>query len=54
MPKGPSIEQSLSRTKSLYFIQKYLDSPNPALSESAAMAIGEMRDESALTVLIDH
>ncbi len=45
---------ALSRTKSLSFIKKYLDSPSPALAESAAMAIGEMRDESALTILIEH
>lgn len=44
----------LSRTKALPFIRKYLDSPNPTLAESAALAIGEMRDESALTILLEQ
>jgi hypothetical protein len=45
---------TLSRTKALDFIANYLDSPYEAIAQSAAMAIGEMRDESALTVLIER
>jgi HEAT repeat protein len=45
---------NLARTKALPFIRRYLHSPHPALSEAAAMALGEMRHESALAVLLDE
>jgi HEAT repeat protein len=44
----------LSRTRALSFIQPYLESRNPSLAEAAALALGEMRDESALNLLLDE
>ena len=43
---------NLSRTRALSFIQPYLQSRNPSLAEAAAMALGEMRHESALNLLL--
>jgi HEAT repeat protein len=45
---------ALARTKSLPFVRKYLSSENPTLAESAALAIGEMRDPAALEILIEQ
>ncbi|MDB5320785.1 MAG: hypothetical protein JWN40_2416 [Phycisphaerales bacterium] len=45
---------NLARTKALPFVRRYLDSPYPALAEAAAMALGEMRHESALAVLLEE
>jgi hypothetical protein len=45
---------NLSRVKALPFIQTYLASRNPALAEAAAMALGEMRHESALNLLLEE
>jgi HEAT repeat protein len=45
---------NLSRGRALPFIRKYLDDPNPTLAEAAALAIGEMRDATALAVLTDR
>jgi hypothetical protein len=45
---------SLARGKAIPFIRKYLDSTNPTLSESAALALGEMRDPVALDVLLEQ
>jgi HEAT repeat protein len=44
---------NLAKTRALPFIAKYLDSSNDALSEAAAMALGEMRHESALAILLE-
>jgi len=45
---------NLSRGRAISFIAKYLDSPSPTIAEAAALALGEMRDEGALTVLIER
>jgi len=45
---------NLARTKALPFVRRYLDSRYPALAEAAAMALGEMRHESALAVLLQE
>jgi hypothetical protein len=45
---------NLARTRALPFVRRYLDSPHPALAEAAAMALGEMRHESALAVLLEE
>jgi HEAT repeat protein len=45
---------NLSRARALAFIRRYLDDPNPTLAEAAALAIGEMRDPTALQVLTDR
>jgi HEAT repeat protein len=44
---------NLVKTRALQFITKYLDSSNDALAEAAAMALGEMRHESALAILLE-
>jgi hypothetical protein len=44
---------NLSKARALPFIAKYLDSSNDALAEAAAMALGEMRHESALAILLE-
>ena len=44
----------LAGAKSLSFLRKYLDSHNPVFSETAAMALGEMRDADALSALFEH
>src|SRR4051794_1844991 len=43
---------NLARGKALAFVKKYLDSPSPGLAEAAALALGEMRTDAALDVLI--
>ena len=45
---------NLSRVRALPFIRRHLDDPNPTIAESAALAIGEMRDAAALEVLTDR
>lgn len=45
---------NLSRGRALPFIRQRLDDPNPTIAESAALAIGEMRDVAALEVLTDR
>ena len=45
---------NLSRGRALPFIRQHLDDPNPTIAESAALAIGEMRDAAALDVLTDR
>jgi HEAT repeat protein len=45
---------NLARTRALAFIRRYLNDPNPALAESAAMSLGEMRDAGALDVLLER
>lgn len=44
----------LSRKRALDFIARYLRSAQPILSESAAIALGEMRDDEALDMLLEH
>jgi HEAT repeat protein len=44
----------LAGAKSLPFLRKFLDSQNPAFSETAAMALGEMRHADALCALFEH
>ena len=45
---------NLARARAMPFIRRYLDDPNPAVAEAAAMALGEMRDAAALDVLLDR
>jgi len=43
---------NLSRAKALPFVQRYLDDARPAVAEAAALALGEMRADAALDVLL--
>jgi HEAT repeat protein len=45
---------NLARAKALPFIQGYLDALDPTVAEGAAMAIGEMRDPTALALLTER
>jgi HEAT repeat protein len=45
---------NLSRAKALPFIRKYLDSRSPMIAESAALALGEMRNANALSALLEQ
>jgi HEAT repeat protein len=44
----------LSRTRARSFIGPYVQSRNPSLAEAAALALGEMRDDAALGLLLDE
>jgi HEAT repeat protein len=44
----------LAKLKALPFIRRYLDSGNANLAESAALALGEMRNAEALDVLLEQ
>lgn len=45
---------ALARGRALSFIRRYLDSREPVIAESAALAIGEMRTADALSALTEH
>jgi hypothetical protein len=45
---------ALARGRALSFIRRYLDAREPAIAESAALAIGEMRTADALGALMEQ